>query len=855
MTAKKKATGKAAAPKAKKKKPPAGPDLFAHMSQPPASGQPKAKDKKVGKRARNLRQVPVEKLGEDAKAEQQALSRELREHNDLYHGQDKPRIFDSEYDALKRRLKDIEERYPETADMLSVSAAVGAKPRRGFAKVAHRVPMLSLDNAFSEDDVRKFIVRVRRLLELTDDAPLAFTAEPKIDGLSASLRYVDGVFERGATRGDGEVGEDITPNLRTIDDIPEKLKGRVPKIFEVRGEVYMTLADFAALNARREAADEELFVNARNTAAGAVRQLNPEITASRRLHFYAYTWGEVSELPADTQSGMLNTFQRWGLPVTDLWERLDSEEALLDYYRTMAERRHALPHEIDGVVYKVDRFDFQEKLGFATDHPRWAIAYKFPAEQAQTTLLKIDIQVGRTGKLTPVGRLKPVAVGGVTVENVTLHNEDEIKRLDARKGDTVVIQRAGDVIPQVVRVIPKAGKRHSKYQFPHLCTECGSHAVREVDENTGKEGVDRRCTGGLICPAQAVERLRHFASRLAFDIEGFGDSYASLLFNAGLVKNPAEIFTLSAHKNELKKVILDQRKAQALAREMETGKKPAKTVEDDKRTFKEIDNLLAAIEARRTISLSRFIFALGIRHVGEVTASALARHFRETEEFVAAVKRISKERPGPDYLELEGVPHIGDQRLKRLMDVSWKPAQTSATADFVQSLDRLGLDGFDTRAKQSLAEHYGAWPGFVAAMRKAADQQPGSEYVKIRNLENVGPVALESLIEFFSEPRNAAVVAQLRRKVVAREAAPSTLPQALRGQTVVFTGSLESMSRDAAKAQAAALGAKVAGSVSRLTSFVVAGTEAGSKLQDARKYGIQVLSESEWLDKVRKYIA
>jgi len=615
----------------KKKKTDNAPDLFGTQGKDLQSSK-----EKPAKRGRHLRHMPVEELGADAKIEQKALNRELRKHNELYHGRDKPVIADTEYDALKRRLKEIEERYPDTGDMFSASKQVGAKPKRGFAKVIHRVPMLSLDNAFSEDDVRKFVARIRRLLKLTDDAPLVFTAEPKIDGLSASLRYVNKQFELGATRGDGEIGEDITANLRTIKDVPLELHGDVPPVFEIRGEVYMTFADFRALNARREAEGEDLFVNARNTAAGAVRQLDPSITSARRLHFYAYTWGDRSSLPADTQSGMLKKFKSWGLPVTDLWERLDGEDKLLDYYHRMAERRHTLPHEIDGVVYKVDSFLQQKELGFATDHPRWAIAHKFPAEQAETLLKRIDIQVGRTGKLTPVARLKPVAVGGVTVENVTLHNEDEIARLDARPGDTVVVQRAGDVIPQVVRVMPKKGRRKPKYKFPQTCPICHSHAVREIDEKTKKEEVDRRCTGGLICAAQVVERLKHFVGRSAFDIEGFGEIYIDTLHEKGLLKEPADIFKLARERASLAGALAERRKEMSKKRNTSKVKKESgtKSTEDGKL----IDNLIEAIEARRTIQLDRFINALGIRHVGETNARLLAREFLSIGTFVDAMQ-------------------------------------------------------------------------------------------------------------------------------------------------------------------------------------------------------------------------
>jgi DNA ligase (NAD+) len=643
---------------ASRKKEEAPRDLFANSTR---TAPKEAKETGINRQRRDLRDIPVAELGVDAKAEQDALSAELREHDEHYHGEDKPIITDAQYDALKRRLKDIEARYPQTADKFSASNAVGAKPKRGFAKVRHRAPMLSLDNAFSEDDVRKFVARIRHLLGVSDNAPLAFTAEPKIDGLSASLRYVHGEFKLGATRGDGEVGEDITANLRTIDDVPLELRGHdVPDIFEVRGEVYMTLKDFKALNARREAAGEELFVNARNTAAGAVRQLNPDITASRRLHFYAYTWGEVSNLPAKTQSDMLETFQRWGLPVTNRWERLEGEDALLDYYRRMAKQRDALEHEIDGVVYKVDSFAQQQELGNATNHPRWAIAHKFPAEQAQTTLLKIDIQVGRTGKLTPVGRLKPVAVGGVTVENVTLHNEDEIARLDARPGDTVVIQRAGDVIPQVVRVIPKHSRRKPKYMFPHSCPICHSHAVREIDEKTKKEEVDRRCTGGLICAAQVVERLKHFVGRSAFDIEGFGEIYIETLHDKGLLKEPADIFKLTSERAKLAGALAERRKGLSKQRDTAKAKKESrkKPAEDGKL----IDNLLEAIEARRTIALDRFINALGIRHVGETNARLLARDFLSVRALMEGMHQEGA------LARVKAISGIGDVVAKSIKD-------------------------------------------------------------------------------------------------------------------------------------------------------------------------------------------
>ncbi|MEJ0041988.1 MAG: NAD-dependent DNA ligase LigA [Rhizomicrobium sp.] len=491
-----------------------------------------------------LPKKPVEKLtSAEAEKELDRLAEAIAENDRRYHAEDAPTISDADYDALRRRNDAIEERFPLLVRADSPSHRVGAAVSAKFAKVVHVKPMLSLDNAFSDEDVRDFAVRVRRFLGLKEDDPLAFTAEPKIDGLSAALRYENGIFKQGATRGDGTEGEDITANLKTIHDIPLRLSGKPPKVLEVRGEVYMTHKDFTALNKRQEKEGKPLFVNPRNTAAGAVRQLDPAMTRQRPLHFFAYAWGEVSQMPARTQSGMLEAFASYGFKVNKLTRRVDTVDEVLKFYRDMEHTRATLDYDIDGVVYKVDRLDLQDRLGFVSRSPRWAIAHKFPAEQAETILEGIDIQVGRTGKLAPVARLRPITVGGVVVQNATLHNEDEIARLDVRLGDTVVIQRAGDVIPQVVRVVPEKRKRGAKaYEFPHKCPACGSHAVREVDEKTGKEDVDRRCTGGLICPAQAVERLRHFVSRQAFDIEGFGGIYIETLFEKGLLKEPADIF-------------------------------------------------------------------------------------------------------------------------------------------------------------------------------------------------------------------------------------------------------------------------------------------------------------------------
>jgi DNA ligase (NAD+) len=642
---------------------------------------------------------------------------------------------------------------------------VGTKPSAKFAKVLHARPMLSLDNAFHDEDVADFVARVRRFLGLKDDDELTITAEPKIDGLSASLRYEDGLFVQGATRGDGVEGEDITPNLRTLKDVPLRLHGRAPKIMEVRGEVYMTHADFAALNKRQEKDGKPVFANPRNSAAGSVRQLDPTITASRPLHFFAYTWGETSDLPADTQWGMLQAFKGWGFRVNPLIRKCKTVEDVLAFYRDIEVTRATLGYDIDGVVYKVDRLDLQDRLGFVSRSPRWAIAHKFAAEQADTILQDIDIQVGRTGKLAPVAKLKPVTVGGVVVQNATLHNEDEIARKDARIGDTVVVQRAGDVIPQIVRVILEKRPRGAKpYVVPDKCPACGSNAVREVDEKTGKVDVDRRCTGGLICPAQAVERLKHFVSRDAFDIEGLGGAYVELLHEKGLLKEPAGIFRLTRNAAAVSKIFSEHRAALSAERRAKEGKgEPVKSKRDDDREDKVVENLVASIDARRTISLDRFINALGIRHVGETTAKLLARNFSTIDAFIAAME--------------------GEKAIEE-------------------------LDAID----------------------------------------GVGETVAEAIKDFFDEKHNKTLLKNLLKEVdVQPVAAPKLSGSPVAGQTIVFTGSLEKMTRPEAKARAESLGAKVASSVSKKTDLVVAGPGAGSKLAEAEKHGVKVIDEDTWL--------
>jgi DNA ligase (NAD+) len=664
------------------------------------------------------------------------LAREIARHNKLYHDNDAPEISDADYDALTRENAALEAEFPHLVRADSPSKLVGAPTSSPLAKVPHARPMLSLDNAFADDEVREFAARVRRFLNLPEDAPVALTAEPKIDGLSCSLRYENGVLVQAATRGDGAVGEDVTPNVRTIGDIPEQLAGAgaAPAIFEIRGEVYMAKDDFAALNARllaeAEATGKEArqFANPRNAAAGSLRQKDAGITASRPLRFLAHGWGEVSAVPAETQAGVMAQIAAWGLPVSDLLIRAETDDAALAQYRRIESIRADLPFDIDGVVYKVDRLDWQARLGFVAKAPRWAIAHKFPAERAQTTLTAIDIQVGRTGKLTPVARLEPVTVGGVVVTNATLHNADEIARLGVRVGDRVSIQRAGDVIPQVLENLTPEVERLA-FVFPLTCPECGSEAVAEEGE------VDIRCTGGLICPAQRIERLKHFVSRGALDIDGLGDKTIVEFFQLGWLHSPADIFRLKSHRDEL------------LKRE---GWRE-----------KSVDNLLASIEARRAPDPARFLFGLGIRHVGAVTARDLVRAFVTVE---------------------------------RVADVA--------------------------RHEDAVSE--------------------------LSSVEGIGPVVAKALVDFFHEEHNRAAWADLLGEVSPPAYVSNVKASSVTGKTIVFTGSLETMSRDEAKAQAEALGAKTAGSVSAKTDLVVAGPGAGSKLKKASELGIDVIDEAGW---------
>jgi len=769
---------------------------------------------------RGMALTPIDSLTEaEAEAELARLAAEMAAHDAAY-AEAAPTISDAAYDALKARNLAIETRFPALVRPDSPSLRVGAPVSARFAEVRHGVPMLSLDNAFDDADVSDFVARIRRFLNLPADDDVAFTAEPKIDGLSANLRYENGVLVQGATRGDGRAGEDITANLKTIADVPHRLKGSGwPARIEVRGEVYAPNDAFAAFNAEAEAAGRRTYANPRNFAAGSLRQIDPTVTAARPLRFFAYAWGETSEPFAQTQEEALKAFERWGFPVNPRSVRVEGAIGLIGVYRGLEADRAGLGYDIDGVVYKVDRLDWQSRLGFVSRSPRWAIAHKFPAQQATTVLEGIDIQVGRTGSLTPVARLAPVTVGGVVVRNATLHNEDEIARKDVRIGDTVVLQRAGDVIPQIVSVVlDRRPDDALPYVFPTHCPVCGSEAVREGDD------VRRRCTGGLICSAQLIERLKHFVSRRAFDIEGLGEKQLIAFHERGWIREPADIFRLARDAEKLERLRAEDGYGETSVR-----------------------NLIAGIDARRVIALERLIFALGIRDIGDQTSLLLARHFGDWAGFHTAAMEAASGIPSPEWSQLAEGHGISARTLSVMADAALSPVDPWPEAPIDQKL-ALAFPGIAAPARRALVPLAGDWSDIVALARVAREQGPSMTLGEIAGIAGVGPVAARAVADFFHEPHNQAVVAALLAELTTvQDAERPKSDTAVTGKTVVFTGALERFTRDEAKARAETLGAKVSGSVSRKTDYLVAGPGAGSKLAEAQKHGVAVLTEDEWL--------
>ncbi|MEQ1576060.1 MAG: NAD-dependent DNA ligase LigA [Hyphomicrobium sp.] len=777
--------------------------------------------------------TPVERLtGRQARDELKSLTARIAELDSAYYQEDAPLVSDADYDAMRLRHAAIEARFPDLVTAGSPSHRVGAAPASGFGKIRHAVAMLSLSNAFDDRDVSDFVERVRRFLGLEAAAELEFTAEPKIDGLSISLRYESGRLVQAATRGDGAEGENVTANVLTIPCIPHRLKGKhVPAVAEVRGEIYLSHADFKRLNDEQSKTGDKVFANPRNAAAGSLRQLDSTITAKRPLQFFAYAWGEMPDIPADTQLGMVKVFEGWGLPVNPHTEECADAAAMLAYFNSLGERRASLGYDIDGVVYKVNRLDWQARLGFVSRSPRWAIAHKFPAEQATTILNDIEIQVGRTGALTPVAKLAPVTVGGVVVSNATLHNEDEIARKDIRIGDTVVVQRAGDVIPQVVRVLlDKRPHKSVPYRFPEVCPVCGSEAVRETDDEdpSAQAGVVRRCTGGLICPAQAKERLKHFVSRLAFDIEGLGGEKIESFFDDGLIRKPADIFTLAVRDSSSLKQLKDREGLGS----------------------KSVEKLFKSIDSRRKISLPRFLYALGIRHVGETTSKDLAKAYGSFAALRDAILAAAKSKPSAGYRRFMSVPGLGAKTADLVMDYFAGP-RTDAADLFAgaASFDGLKkLKGMRAATFDALFEAFSDGVSVKDAAVRAAAGRPGEAYREFAGLSGIGEVVTDELIAFLSEPHNVEAVNDLLAEVeIEPFERPSLTASPITGKTVVFTGTLEKVSRNEAKAQAERLGAKVAGSVSKKTNYVIAGADAGSKLTTARDLGVTVLSEDEWL--------
>lgn len=779
----------------------------------------------------DFQNTPVENLTHDmARLELERLAHEIHKHRDAYYQDDAPTISDAEFDALERRNALIEQKFPKLIREDSPSKSVGATASTKFKKYRHLVPMLSLENAFSDDDVRAFVDRARRFLGYDAKTPLPITAEPKIDGLSLSITYENGILKTGATRGDGREGEDVTANILKITEVPRVLKtDNPPELIEIRGEVYMDDAGFNALNQRQIENNLPVYANARNAAAGSLRQIDASVTANRPLKFFCYAIGFSSEKIADTQMELVKKVTDWGFVTNPLTKLFDNAEGLVKHYKHIGELRNNLGYDIDGVVYKVNDLGLQERLGMVTRFPRWAIAHKFPPRPSKTKLIDIDIQIGRTGVLTPVARLEPVAVGGVIVSNATLHNEDYIHDLDIRIGDTVYVQRAGDVIPQITGIDKELRPEKTNiFNFPKFCTcPLQTLVTRVTDKESGKTEVAARCSGEYECPHQRKRHLEHFVSRTAYDIDGLGPRQIELFLEKDIINRPADIFRIKDKRDIL----------ESLEGFGETS----------------INNLLNAIEDRRQIGLDRFIYALGIRHVGQTTSGILARNFGSWDYFAAAVHAASDAQPNDDFRRLSVIEGLGPVMRDKILDAADKmkaPESDLFKEDFALPLRQI--KGLNIRAIQAIKEHFHNINDFIAIAQSAALGRPQQAYIDFYSQDGLGEVATDYIIQFFESDRAIAGLEDLLHEVTIKDIAAAKQDTPVAGKTIVFTGTLETLSREEAKQQATNLGAKVSGSVSSKTDYVVAGAEAGSKLAKAEKLGVKVLTEQEWIELVKK---
>lgn len=781
----------------------------------------------------NLRNIQIENLTfEQASLELEALANEIKFHRDLYYIDDNPQLSDAEFDALERRNALIEQKFPKLKRQDSPSLSVGAKASIKFKKHLHIAPMLSLDNAFSDDDVKDFFARIKRFLAFNENIEIPIIAEPKIDGLSLSLTYQNGILIRGSTRGDGKEGEDVTANVLEIGQIPRKLYDEnPPELIEIRGEIYMSNEGFAKLNQLQIKNDEQTYANARNAAAGSLRQLDANVTRERPLLFFAYAIGSAKGFEAEFQYELINKLKKWGFITNPLLKICKNAQEAIEYYNHIGQIRDDIGYEIDGIVYKVNEIALQNRLGIVTRFPRWAIAHKFPPKPSQTILEAIDVQIGRTGVLTPVARLKPVAVGGVMVSNATLHNEDYINELDLHIGDSVLVQRAGDVIPQIIGAIKELRPENSiKFTFPKICPcPLKTQVFRMIDDETGEAEVAARCSGDFECPHQKQRHLEHFVSKTAFDIDGLGPKQIETFIQNGLISEPADIFILNEKIEEIKKI----------------------------EGFGEtsINNLLNAINTRRLIQLERFIFALGVRHIGQTTSGLLARNFETFENFENAIMAAANAKPNLSYNRLAALKGIGVVTRETIL--ANIEAKNEYQNDLLFSLNndenyKINLKNINKRTYEILKQHFNNDLEIEKFLIDAYQGRPNQAYIEIAALDGMGNVALDALIEFFTSNRAMESLRRLLQYVTPLKAEAVKQDTLIAGKTIVFTGSLEQVSREEAKAQAIRLGAKVSGSVSSKTDFLVAGSDAGSKLNKAKTLGVKILTENEWLNLIEQ---